>query len=107
MKRARINPDVSAHTLRNSVATYPRERGANLAKVAYILGHEDMRTAEPIYFDLGANFSAGVTDITDIAPDEDNCPLHELREQGRVVKETKDNFQDVSSRRGRKRGTVD
>lgn len=41
--------DVTPHTLRHTVATWSRERGVELARVAQLLGHADERTTSLIY----------------------------------------------------------
>ena len=54
--------DVTPHTVRHSVATWARERGVELGRIARLLGHRDSRTTETIYShpDAGAYLGEAV-----------------------------------------------
>lgn len=41
--------DVTPHTVRHSVASWARERGVELGRIAQLLGHRDSKTTEMIY----------------------------------------------------------
>ncbi len=47
--RAGLNPKVTPHTIRHSVATWAKERGDDFHKIASLLGHGDSRTSEIHY----------------------------------------------------------
>lgn len=64
--RAGLDPKVTPHTIRHSVATMARARGADLEKVAHMLGHTDSATTRLIYSHLDAGYSAEVVDLIDI-----------------------------------------
>lgn len=64
--RAGLDPRTSPHTIRHSVATIARQQGADVERVAHLLGHEDSATTRLIYSHLDASFSSDVTELLDI-----------------------------------------
>lgn len=70
-KRAGL-ADVTPHTIRHSVATWARERGVELGRIAQLLGHRDSRTTEVVYShpDAGRYLGEAVAALPQLHGDE-------------------------------------